>query len=64
MGYAGEAFKLMLKHVFEDMGVEMVHNCFEDTRTAPVRAHLSVGFIEYKRENGIIEFILTKEKFH
>ncbi len=64
MGYAEEALKLLLEHAFEEMGVETIHNYFEATRTAAVRTHLSVGFFEYKRENNIIELLITKERFY
>jgi predicted nucleotidyltransferase len=64
MGYSEEALELLLKYAFEEMGIEAIHNYFEDTRTAAVRIHLSAGFVEYKSENGMIELLITKEWFY
>lgn len=62
-GYAVDALRLLLQHAFEDMGAGAVHNDFEETRTAAVRTHLSAGFTEYRRENGILELLITREQY-
>ena len=62
-GYAASALKLLLKYAFESLNAEAVHNCFEETRDAAVRTHLAAGFSEYKRENGILELLMTREKW-
>lgn len=54
---------LLLEHAFEKLGAKAVHNDFEDARDAAVRTHLACGFQEYKRENGIIELLITKETY-
>lgn len=62
-GYAAQALKLLLKYAFESLNAEAVHNDFEVTRNAAVRTHLAAGFSEYKRENGILELLITQEKW-
>ena len=62
-GYAVDTLKLLLQYAFEKLGAEAVHNDFEDSRTAAIKTHLSAGFSEYKRENGIIELLITKEQY-
>ncbi|GEM_PF-156179 len=62
-GYAVKALWLLLKHTFEDMNAEAVHNCFEDNRNSAVKTHLSAGFAEYRRESGIIELLITREQY-
>lgn len=62
-GYASEGLRLLLRHAFEEMGANAVHNDFESSRTAAIKAHEHAGFRKYKEENGIIEFIITKEQF-
>lgn len=62
-GYAVKALKLLLEQAFERLGARAVHNDFEDIRDAAVKTHLSAGFAEYKRENGILELLITKEQF-
>ena len=63
LGYAVEALNLLLKYVFETLGAKSVHNDFEETRTAAVRTHLSAGFTEYAKHDGIIELLITKEQY-
>ena len=62
-GYAAEALNLLLSHAFERLGAEAVHNDFEDTRNAAVRTHLATGFEELKRANGILELLMTRERY-
>jgi RimJ/RimL family protein N-acetyltransferase len=62
-GYAAGALELLLKHAFEDMGAEAVHNYFEAERSAAVRAHLKAGFTIYQRENGIIRLLISREQY-
>ena len=62
-GYAADALGLLLRHAFEAMDADAVHNDFEETRTAAVRAHLSAGFSEYRRKNGILELLITREQY-
>ena len=63
LGYAVEALKLLLKYAFETLGAQAVHNDFEESRTAAVRTHLSAGFTEYAKHDGIIELLITKEQY-
>ena len=62
-GYAVPALKLLLEQAFDGLGEKAVHNDFEDTRDAAVKTHLAAGFKEYKRENGILELLITKEQY-
>ncbi len=62
-GYSSEALWLLLQHAFEDMNAEAVHNDFEDKRASAIKAHLSVGFTQYRSEKGIIELLITKEQY-
>ena len=62
-GYAVEAIRLLEKQAFEVMGADAIHNDFEDVRDAAVKTHLSAGFSEYKRKNGLLELMLTREQY-
>ena len=62
-GYAAEALALLEYQTFEVDGIHMLHNEFETGRAAACRAHLSAGFSEYRRENGLIELLLTREQY-
>ena len=62
-GYANEGLHLLLHHAFADMGAKAVHNDFESSRTAAIKAHEHAGFHIYKEENGIMELLITKEEF-
>lgn len=62
-GYAAPALRLLLQHAFEVLHADAVHNDFEDVRAAAVRAHLSAGFTVYRRENGLLELIITREQY-
>ncbi|MCI8402587.1 MAG: GNAT family N-acetyltransferase [Lachnospiraceae bacterium] len=62
-GYATEALRLLLTHAFENLKADAVHNCFEENRSAAVRTHLSAGFTEYRRHDGIVEFLITREEY-
>lgn len=62
-GYAPEALWLLLEHVFEKLGGEAVHNCFEPERAAAVKTHLAVGFTECGRKNGMLELLITREAY-
>ena len=63
MGYAEEALRLLLKHAFEKIGADAIHNNFEDVRDAAVRTHVATGFREYRRKNGLLELLITKEQW-
>lgn len=62
-GYAVAALRLLLRHVFESMGATSVHNSFEEERTAALLAHLSAGFTEYRRTDGLVELAISREKY-
>lgn len=62
-GYGGKALELLLEYAFGVLKAEAVHNSFEEEREAAVRAHLSAGFTEYRRENGVLELVLTREQY-
>lgn len=63
LGYGAEALELLLHHAFFDMGVAAVHNDFETDRDAAVKMHLACGFREYRRENGLVELLITREAY-
>ncbi len=62
-GYANEGLRLLLHHAFIDMGAMAVHNSFEKSRNAALKAHEHAGFCKYSEENGVIELAITKERF-
>lgn len=62
-GYSVQALTLLLDQAFDKLGAEVVHNVFEVTRIAAIKTHLSVGFRTLKKENGIIELLITKEQY-
>ncbi|MCI9142754.1 MAG: GNAT family N-acetyltransferase [Lachnospiraceae bacterium] len=62
-GYAAEALELLLKHAFEDMGAEAVHNYFEAEREAAVRLHLAAGFTVYHQEKGVLKLLISREEY-
>lgn len=63
-GYSRRALKLLLRHAFDEMDAAEVRNDFEETRIAAMKTHLSVGFEEYKRENGIVLLGITRDKYY
>ena len=62
-GYAKEALRLLLRHAFEEMKANAVHNDFEDERDVALKLHLDCGFREVRRENGVIHLLITAEEF-
>lgn len=62
-GYAEEALRLLLKHAFEKMGADKVHNEFEAERTAAVRAHLAAGFTVCREKDNVVELLITREQY-
>lgn len=62
-GYAVAALRLLLQYAFEKIGVEAVHNEFEEERSIALQTHLSAGFTRYRQENRIIELLITKEQY-
>lgn len=62
-GYAKEAIWLLLRYAFEVMNVDVIHNSFEEKRSAAVHLHLSAGFEKYRKENGILELIISREQY-
>lgn len=62
-GYSKEALNLLLRHAFEEMKANAVHNDFEDERDAAMKVHLNCGFREVGRENGIIHLMITAEDY-
>lgn len=62
-GYAVAALRLLLQYAFEKIGVEAVHNEFEEERSAALQTHLSAGFTRYRQENRIIELLITREQY-
>lgn len=61
-GYANEGLRLLLHHAFIDMGAMAVHNSFEKSRNAALKAHEHAGFCKYSEENGVIELAIAKEQ--
>ena len=62
-GYANEGLRLLLHHAIIDMGAMALHNSFEKSRNAALKAHEHAGFCKYSEENGVIELAITKERF-
>lgn len=62
-GYAAEAMRLLLAHAFEALHAQAVHNYFEESRASALRSHLAAGFIQTEKENGIVDLLLTKERW-
>lgn len=62
-GYAAGAMRLLLQHAFEVLGASAVHNDFEETRSAALQAHLSAGFSEIGRKDGIVSLAVTRESY-
>lgn len=62
-GYGTKALRLLLRHAFEEMNAQAVHNDFEQTRRAAVQAHLSAGFTQYQQHDGILELLITREQY-
>lgn len=62
-GYAEEALRLLLKHAFEEMGADKVHNGFEAERTAAVRAHLAAGFTIDSKKDHAVELLITRKQY-
>lgn len=63
-GYATEALGLLLEYAFDKLGASAVHNDFEETRIAAVKAHISTGFTKSEGENGIVDLLITRERYY
>lgn len=63
LGYGTEALELLLRHAFEELHSEAVHNDFESDRDHAVRMHLAAGFTEYRREGDQLELLITREQW-
>jgi len=62
-GYSLEALELLLRHAFEGLGADAVHNDFEETRQAALKVHLNAGFQVLRRQGGIVEVLITREDY-
>lgn len=62
-GYANKALRLLLRHTFDEMNADAVHNAFEEERSAAVRTHLAAGFTQYRQENGILELLISRDQY-
>ena len=58
-GYAADALKQLIDYGMEQMKVKAIHNVFEEEREAAIRTHLAAGFLEYARQDGMVEFLIT-----
>ena len=56
--------KLLLSYAFDNLNAVAVHNDFEDSRDAAIATHLKAGFREYRRANGILELLITREDWN
>ena len=61
--YAVEGLLLLLDYAFNSLNAEVVHNDLEIDREAALHTHISAGFTEYRRENNIVELLITQEKW-
>lgn len=64
MGYSVPSLKLLLRQAFDLMNVPAVHNDFEETRIAAVKAHVSAGFTKTESENGVVDLLITRERYY
>ncbi len=62
-GYGLAALKLLLAHAFDDMHVQEVHNCFEETRQAAMAIHQRCGFEKDSVDQGIAQMICTRKSY-
>lgn len=58
-----EGLLLLLDYAFDKLHAEAIHNDFEVHREVALRTHMSAGFKEYKRENEIVELLITREQW-
>lgn len=62
-GYSVPALRLMLAHAFNDCGVTRLHNDFEVSRPAGLKAHLAAGFRDAGVVDGMQQLLLTREEY-
>jgi RimJ/RimL family protein N-acetyltransferase len=60
-GYGTEASKLLLKHIFEELGINMVYGYWREDHVASLRMAEKVGF---KIKGLIQDFVFKQNKFH
>ena len=62
-GYSVPALRLMSEYAFKQCGVTRLHNYFETSRLAALKAHFAVGFRDMGVTDGIQHLLLTKEEY-
>ena len=62
-GYSKPALNLLITHAFDILGVNTLHNSFEDTRDRAVEIHKSAGFEEVDMADKYLNLILSKTKW-
>lgn len=62
--YASEALNLLLKQAFDVFDADAVHNDFEYSRKAAVKAHLNAGFSIVGEHNDICDLLITKSDYY
>ncbi len=63
LGYGVPGLRLLLRHAFEALGADAVHNYFESDRVAAVRTHLAAGFTKYREHDELVELLMTKARY-
>lgn len=63
MGYGSPALKLLLDVAFHRLGAKRVHNEFESTRAAALRAHLAAGFRKVSEADGVVNLEVSREDY-
>lgn len=62
-GYGKKGLLLLLDRAFKVDGVSVLHNEFEDTRSAAYCIHKAVGFRKIGEADGIIYLEITREDY-
>lgn len=62
-GYSREGIRLLLGHAFGKLEAKEVTNCFEHSREAALKIHLSAGFRVVREENGLLYLSITSNRF-
>ena len=60
-GYATEASKLMLKYIFEELGINRFHGYWLESNKASIRMAEKLGF---ETEGILRDFVFKKNQFH
>ena len=62
-GYGKQGLRLLLDKALLTDGIHLLHNDFENSRTAACRIHRDCGFRDTGVTNGMIGFDITREEY-